>query len=173
MTVIYPEATPVQGFTKVKFVLAISNSAAPSLATEVNAATSLDVSFFIRDWNPQLTANTGSAPNRLGTTVQLPLEGNTQFSSVELRYVYDPQGAPTVNENKLKAMLVRGLEFYAVVRKGIDANTAFIATDKVEVWKVRAGRQNRGRSGEDEFSEYEIIQNVFPLAEFVDGTLAA
>lgn len=174
MTIIFPTATPVQGNTKVKFCLAIATLTAPSLATEINAASSLDVSFYIRDWNPQLTTNTGNSPNRLGTSTTLPVEGNTQFSPVELRFVYDPQAADTTNENKLKAMLPRGTIFYAVVRKGLDAqNTAFAATQHVEVWKCRAGKQNRTRSGDDEFSEYELTQNVFPLQDLTDGIIAA
>ncbi|HET9501658.1 MAG TPA: hypothetical protein VFO98_15505, partial [Marmoricola sp.] len=68
----------------------------------------------------------------------------------------------------------RGTELYFVVRKGFDAqNTAFAASQKVEVWKVRCGRQNFVRSGEDEFSEYEVSQQIFPLVEPVYGTVAA
>ena len=163
MTIIYPEATPSQGNIKLKAVLAITNTAAPSLATEINAATSLDLSMFVRDWNPDITSNTGTAAPRLGTRLQLPQEGQTQLSAVEIRYVYDPQAADTTNENKAKSMLTQGLVFYIVVRKGKDAqNVAFAASQQVEVWKFRAGRQNRTRSGDDEFSEFEISQMLFP-----------
>lgn len=174
MTIIYPEATPVQGNTKVKVVLAIADPDTPSLATEINAASSLDISLFVRDWNPEMTSNSGSAPARLATTVQLPVEGNTQFNAIEIRYVYDPQADDTTDENKAKALLVRGTEFYAVVRKGLDAQaTAFAATQRVEVWKFRAGRQNFVRSGEDEFSEYEVSQLLYPQVEPVHGVIAA
>jgi hypothetical protein len=174
MTVIYPEATPAQGNTKVKVVATIASKTAPSLATEVNAAASLDISCFIRDWNPEITSNSGTAPPRLCTTVQMPQEGRTQFSAIEVRYVYDPQAADTVDANKAKALLVEGTSFYAVVRKGLDAQTsAFAATQKVEVWSFRAGRQNKVRSGDDEFSEFEISQMLYPTAAPVDGVLAA
>lgn len=173
MTIIFPDATPVQGNTKVKLCAAIATLTAPSLATEINAAASLDVSFFLRDWNPDFTANTGSAPPRLGTTVQLPLEGNTQFSAIELRYIYDPTAADSVSNNKLKALMVQGTTLYAVVRKGKDATVAFAATDRVEVWKIRVGKPRRLRSGDDEFSEFEIAQNVMPLADFTDAVVAA
>lgn len=174
MTVIYPEATPVQGNTKVKAVMTIADTEAPSLATEVNAGTSLDLSCFLRDFNPEMTSNSGSAPNRLCTTVSLPVEGNTQFNAIEVRYVYDPQAADAADENKAKALLTRGVEFYAVVRKGLDAREDdFAANDYVEVWKFRAGRQNKVRSGDDEFGEYEISQMWYPLTEPVDGQIAA
>ena len=166
MTVIYPEATPVQGNTKVQAVLSIGTLASPDLSSEINAGTSLDLSCFLRDWNPEINSNTGSAPNRLCTVVSLPVEGNTQFQPIPIRYIYDPQGDNTVDENKAMTLLTRGTEFYAVVRKGLDAqNTAWAAGQRVEVWKFRCGRQNRLRSGDDEFSEYEVVQNLFPQRE--------
>lgn len=174
MALIYPEATPSQGNTKVQAVASIAVLATPDLSSEINAAGSVDLSCFLRDWNPEMSSNTGSAPSRLCTTVTLPTEGTTQFSAIEIRYVYDPQAADTTNENKAKALLERGVEFYAVVRKGFDAQTeAFAVGQHTEVWKFRAGRQNKVRSGDDEFGEYEISQMIFPLLEPVDGVVAA
>lgn len=174
MTVIYPEATPVQGYTSLVLMTDVTTPTAVSLAGEINDASSVNVSCFVRDFNPEMTNNTGTAPARLCTTVQLPVEGNTQFSPIEVRYVYDPQGADSTDDNKAKAFLTRGTEFYALVRKGFDAQAdAFAATQRYELWKFRAGRQNKVRSGEDEFAEYEISQQWFPLLEPVDGVIAA
>lgn len=174
MTIIYPEATPVQGNTSLVLMTSVAALAAAKLATEINAATSINVSCFVRDWNPEMTSNTGNAPARLCSTVQLPVEGNTQFAPIEARYVYDPQADDTAPDNKAKAFLVRGTEFYALVRKGFDAQTAaFAVGQRYELWRFRAGRQNRVRSGTDEFSEYEISQMWFPLTEPVDGVIAA
>lgn len=174
MSIIYPEATTVQGNTKIQVVASIASLSAPSLASEINDSGSLDISCFVRDWNPELQSNQGNAPARLCTTVQLPVEGNTQFSPIEIRYVYDPQAATSTNDNKARALLTRGTEFYFVVRKGLDAqNTDWAASQYVEVWKVRCGRQNYVRSGEDEFSEYEISQLVFPLTEPTFAQVAA
>jgi hypothetical protein len=174
MTIIYPEATSVQGNTKIQVVASIASTSAPSLATEINDAASLDISCFVRDWNPELNSNQGNAPSRLCTTVQLPVEGNTQFSPIELRYVYDPQAATSTNDNKARALLTKGSEFYFVVRKGLDAqSTDWAASQYAEVWKIRCGRQNYVRSGQDEFSEYEISQLVFPLIEPIFAQVAA
>jgi hypothetical protein len=174
MVLIYPEATPVQGNTKVQVVLTVANLAAPDLSSEVNAVGSLDISCFLRDWNPEMTSNSGSSPARLCTTVQLPVEGNTQFSAIEVRYTYDPQAADSTDDNLAKALLERGTEFYAVVRKGIDAReTDWAASQYVEVWKFRCGRQNFVRSGEDEFGEYEVSQLLYPLIEPVYGQIVA
>lgn len=174
MSILYPEATPVQGNTKIQVVASIASLAAPSLASEINAAGSLDISCFIRDWNPELNSNQGNAPARLCTTVQLPVEGNTQFNPIEIRYVYDPQAATSTNDNKARLLLTKGSEFYFVIRKGLDAQaTAWAASQYAEVWKIRCGRQNYVRSGEDEFSEYEISQLVFPLTEPTFAQIAA
>src|SRR5690349_17005526 len=165
IVVVYPEATPVQGNTRVAAVLTVATPTAPDLSAEVDAGTSVDLSCFFRDWNPTINQNEGSAPKRLCTTVQLPVEGNTQFQAFEVRYVYDPQAGAT-NDNKAKDLLTRGTELYLVVRKGLDAqNDAFAAGDYVETWKVRCGRQNFLRSGDDEFSEYEVVQKLYPLTE--------
>jgi hypothetical protein len=174
MTVIYPEATPAQGNTKVAAVATVAVDTAPDLSGELNAVGTLDLSCFLRDWNPELTTNSGTAPPRLCTTAQMPQEGRTQFNAIEIRYVYDPQGDDTVDENKAKALLEQGFEFKAVVRKGLDArNDAWAVGDRVEVWSMRAGRQNYVRSGDDEFSEYEISQMLYPLAEPVEGVVVA
>lgn len=174
MTIIYPEATPVQGNTSLVLLAAVADEAAVKLATEINAAGSVNVSCFVRDFNPELQSNSGNAPARLCSTVQLPVEGLTQFNPIEVRYVYDPQGDDTTDDNKAKAFLTRGTEFWALVRKGFDAQAdAFAVGQRYELWRFRAGRQNKVRSGTDEFSEYEISQSWFPLTEPVDGVIAA
>lgn len=175
MTVIYPEATPVQGNTKVKAVLTVADPAAPSLASEINAASSVDLSCFLRAFAPSVTVNSGTAPPRLCTREQLPQEGNTQFAAIELRYPYDPQADDLTDDNKAKATLTQGTELYLVVRKGLDAREDdFAADEQVEVWKVRLGRQDRTWSGEDEFAEYEIAQMAYPvLTPEYDAVIAA
>ncbi len=173
MPIIYPEATTVQGNTKVFATASVAVLTAPDLSSEL-IEPGLDISCFIRDFNPEIQSNSGSAPARLCTTVQLPTEGNTQFNPIELRYVYDPQAATSTNDNKARALFVRGAEFFFVVRKGLDAQaTDFAATQYVETWKFRMGRQNYLRSGEDEFGEYEIVQLAYPLIEPVHGQIVA
>lgn len=165
MSVYYTEATPSLGNTKVKLVTAIANLAAPDLSSEIDAVTSYDVSLTFREWNPQMNTNTGSAPRRVGTTTQMPVEGLTNYDGIEVRYPYAPQEDDAHVDNEAKSMLTRGTVIFAVVRKGPPAEDAFAAGDRVEIWKVRCGRQNFGRSGDDEFAEFEIIQQVFPLQE--------
>jgi hypothetical protein len=174
MTILYPEGTSVQGNLGLVLMTAVADLDSPDLSSEINAVTSLAIQCFVRDFNPQIQNNTGFAPARACTTVQLPLEGNTQFSPIEVRYVFDPQGDPAADANKAKAFLTRGTEFYAFERKGLDGqNVAMAATQRGRIWKFRAGRQNEDRSGQDEFAEYEIAQQWFPLIEPVDAVIVA
>lgn len=173
MTVLFPEATPVHLNLKVVVANTVASSAAPSLATEINAGTSLDVSCFIRAWNPEISTNSGNAPDRLCTSLSLPIEGKTQLSAISLAYVYDPQAATSTDDNKARLKLAQGTEFYIVARKGLPYTTAFVAAQFSEVWKVRCGRQNYVQSGDDEFAEFEIQQMLYPILEPVHGVVAA
>lgn len=176
MSIYQPEAVKVQGNTKITFVTTIANPASPSLATEIDAASSVEGTLAAYgEWAPGINVNTGNAPARIGTTVQLPEEGNAQRQPIALAYPHDPSKPDTDPANKLKALLTQGTELYAVVRRGVDAQTAFASGDQVEVWKVRCGYQNDdGATGTDEFAEYQVSQNLIPVTtEPTVGTVAA
>lgn len=173
MTVIFPEATPVLGNLKVLLADAIATTTAPDLSSEIGAVTSLDISCYIRKWMADITTNTGVAPSRVCSTLDLPTTGKSSLAAIELRYVYDPQADDTTDENKLKAKLTEGTELYVVVRKGLPFATAFAATQKTEVFKVRVGRQNRVTSGDDDFAEFEISQYLYPIVLPAYGAVVA
>ena len=174
MSVFFPEATPVLGNIKVKAFLACADPKAPKLATELNAVSSVDLSCFLRPFTPGITTNSGTAPDRLCTTVTLPQEGRTEFSAFELRYVYDPQGDDTDPDNAAKKLLVRGTVLYLAIRKGKDARLVpLAASDKAEIWKVRLGRQNKVTSDGDDQAEFEIAQMAFPMQEVADDAVIA
>lgn len=176
MTSIYePEAVPVQAMVKIAFVTAIADTDAPSIASEVKATSSVEATMVIRQWNPTTNVNTGNAPARLGTRVQQPVEGNAQRQPIAITYPYDPSVEDSDVNNKLKALLAQNTLVYAVVRKGTDIDTDWTAADRVDVWHVRAGYQAEEQSGDntDEFAEFEIHQNLFPLVNKIEGVLAA
>lgn len=174
MTVLFPEATPVLGNLKLALVDAIASMAAPSLASEIGDSGTLDISCYVRAWNPTPTTNSGTAPARVCTLVDLPREGKTQMPGISIAYPYDPQADDTTTENKAKAKLVRGTELFVVVRKGLPFSTAFALADRTETWKVVCGRQNKVQSDDTEYAEFEIQQMLFPVAQdVVDGVIAA
>ena len=174
MTVYFPEATPVLGNLKMNAILTVADPAAIKLATEWNANSSVDLTCFVRPLIPSATTNSGSAPNRMCTTITLPNEGRTEISAFELRYVYDPQADDTDPDNKAKALLVRGLSLTLAFRKGLDARAVAPAVgQKTEAWYGRLGRQNRVTSGDDDQAEFEISQMFFPKSDVVYGALVA
>jgi hypothetical protein len=176
MTSIYePEAVPVQAMVKIAFVLALADPTAPDISTEVKASSSVEATMVIRQWNPTTNVNTGNAPARLGTRVQQPVEGNAQRQPIAITYPYDPSVADSDVNNKLKALLAQNTLVYAVVRKGTDIDTDWTVADRCDVWHVRAGYQAEEQSGDntDEFAEFEMHQNLFPLVNKVVGILAA
>lgn len=176
MSIYEPEAVNVQGQTKVVFVLAIADMEAPDLSSEINAMTSVEATMAMDVWAPTDNVNTGNAKARLGTKVQQPIEGNVQRQPIPLVYPHDPAADDADPNNTLRALLEENLVLYAVVREGVDIETPMAAADLVSVWKIRCGHQARARSAEgntDEFAQFEIHQNVYPLIERVDGVVAA
>lgn len=174
MTVFFPEATPVLGNIKVNAMVTVADLAAIKVATEWNATSSVDLTCFLRPFATNVTSASGTAPNRLCTTITLPNEGRTEIGGFELRYVYDPQALDTDPDNKAKAMLVRGTVLTLGIRKGLDARVVAAAVgQQTEAWKVRLGRANRVTSGDDDQAEFEISQMAYPLADVVYGTLVA
>lgn len=166
MTVLFPEATKAQGNISVTAVASIATPTAPSLATEINATSSVNISCFLYDNGSIVNATTNkvTANARLCTTEQFQQFGNTLFEVSDLMYVYNPQGSPTDPANKAKELLDEGAEVYLVERLGLDAqNTDYAAAQLVNVYHVRLGKQNRTRQGDAESAEFSITQSAILL----------
>lgn len=176
MTIVFPEAVKQQGNTAVVAVLTIANTAAPSLATEINASTSRNISCYLYSGGAATaTTNKGESPRRLCSTKTFQQFGITNYEITDLQYVYKPQAAGTDTANAAKTMLTEGTEVFLVIRRGLSAqNTAYAAGQKVDVWKVRLGPQNRTATGDGEFDEFTITQSVVALVPPTeDATIAA
>ena len=182
MTIYFPEAVTVQESTKVALCTTIADLTAPSIASEIKAVTTVEATMAFRDWAPTLTPNTGNSPARLGTAIQLPVEGNIPLSAIATAYPWDPSADDADVNNEVKALMIRNTLLYVVVRKGIDITTDWAAGQPVDVWHVRCGFQDddatssgagSGGGSTDEFAEFEVHQNLFPLSLKTRGTLAA
>lgn len=176
MTVVFPEAVKAQGNVSVTVVQTIANTAAPSLATEINAVSSVNVSCYLYSGGVGTSStNKGEAPRRLCSTDTFQQFGNTSYDVSDLSYLYDPQGDDADEANEAKAALTEGTDVYLVVRKGLDAkDTAYAASQKVDIWHVRLGPQNRATTGDGEFDEFAITQPVIVLESPVyDAEIAA
>lgn len=160
MSIIFPEATKSLGNTTLIAVETIASMAAPSLATEINAASSVIGSCFLySDMVAGGETNKGTAPTRACETSEREEFGRTKYSIQDIQYVYDPQAGAT-DENKFKDLLAPNTELYLVERMGFDKDTALAAGQKVNVHHVRVGPQNRTKTGDGEFDEFSITQAV-------------
>lgn len=177
MTLVMPEGVPVLGATSVRAVVSILDPTAPKLATEINAATSVDISLHLNanGWAPGATTNKGAPPARLGAKTTTERFNRTQWTLGTLQYVFDPQADDTVLVNKAKALLVEGTKIHLLERLGLDAETDAFAVDQNTVdHYVTLGPQVKGPADRsDENAEFVIMQDVVYVTADgpVDGTI--
>jgi hypothetical protein len=178
MTVVSPEGTPTLGNTKVQAVASIADMAAPKLATEVQAATSVDGSFYIypAGWTPSGDTPKGQKPARLGSKKTAESLNRTQYTIGALQYVHDPQGDDPAVGNEMRNLCQSGAEIYFVERMGLDAETvAWAVGQRVLVHHLRLGPQIWSGDRTDENGEFFITQSaVYVTGDGpVEGVLAA
>lgn len=176
MTVVYPEGTPTLGTTKLKAGVVVPVSlAAPSLATNVNAASSVEITghLFAAGWNPTGSQGKGQKAPRMGATFQRDSLSRAQWTAPTLQYVYDPTAADSAEGNEAKELLVAGTEVVIYERRGLDADTAFAASQRVRVHHLRVGEQIPMGDHADENGEFFIQQETEYLSDPVDGVIAA
>lgn len=177
-TLIMPDGVPVLGATSVIICQSIADMTAPKLATELQAATSVDASLFLNPagWAPNATSNKGTRPPRLGSKTQRETFNRTTYSMGTLQYVYDPQADDTDPSNAVKAACAPTTTVYAVERLGLDAETdAWAVTQKVRVHKITLGVQNPSGDRSDDNAEFLLMQDAIyaNLEGPVDGVIAA
>lgn len=163
MTIVFPEGVRVRGKTSLKWVPVIATPTAPALATEINAAGSLDISCYVYadSWNPALEQNKGEAPLRLCTNVTIDQFGNVKYTLPDLSYIVDPQAVAASDGIKAFETLVPDTTGYFVERLGLNAQTsAFAVGQFVNVWPVQLGPQLQTGDRSDEFSEFTVMQPV-------------
>lgn len=175
MTTVYPEGTPTLGNTKLAALVAVAAPAAPKLATEINAATSVEISCFVypAGWNPTGTQGKGTKPLRLCTKTQRDSLNRIAWTAPTLQYVYDPQAADSAVGNEAKELLVEGAIVYIVERRGIDSDDPFATTQQVRTHHLRLGAQIPSGDLTDENGEFFITQETEYVTDPVDGVIAA
>lgn len=167
-TFVYPEGTPTLGNTKVIACVAVTSKAAPSLATEINASTSVDMSgyFLANGWTPDATTAKGTKLPRLYSRTTQERLNRTSHTIGDLMYSHDPQGAIDAAGNEAKELLAEGSRICFVERRGKDAQTvAMAASDKVRTFVLELGPQIDSGELTDENGEYYIKQAVILIGE--------
>lgn len=168
VTIYEPTAVAIQQNRKIVFLTACADEAAPKIATEIKAATSVEGTLALTSWNPSVNVNTGSAKPRVGTGEQLPRQGNKQYQPIGITYPHDPSKDDTDDNNQLRALLKENTTVFAVVRDGTDIETDWTVADLGQTYQVKCGFQdtngdNTAGGTTDEFAEFEISQQLFLL----------
>jgi hypothetical protein len=173
VTIIYPEATPVLGNVKVKAVVDIVDLTAPALATEVNAASSVDMScaLMANGWTPTTSQGKGTRMRRLCSTADVE-QLNPAVHTVGT--IMWSEGDPQSPDAIISALMVEGAALYFVERLGKDSDTAFAVADKVVTHYLRLGKPYRVYDTTADNGEfYMAAEAVYVNAGPVEGVLAA
>lgn len=173
--IFFPAGVKVQGNDKIVLMTAVADRTAPSLATEIGAATSVEITeAAYGTWSAPVNVNTGNAPTRIGTVEQEPEEGNAQRQVIPFAFPVDPGKPKSDPVNKLWALLEQGTTLFVFVRRGKSKDTDFAVGDVGLVYQVTAGFQPEpSATGDDEFAEYQVAQNLIPKGSPVEATLVA
>ena len=161
MPVTIPVGVKAEGTLKVSYVPTIAVVTAPT-TVEVNAAGSLDVSFFFTAGNFKPGGEQARGDDRrVGSKQTFEVLGREKASIDDIVYISDPQAAALAASNKAMELFQPGVTGYFVVRYGLDAETVdFAAAQKVWVWPIIFGSQFITQLGDDEFAKITITQAV-------------
>jgi hypothetical protein len=159
----FPEGTPTLANVKLKAILSIANVSAPVLSTEVNAATSVDLSlhFFPEGWSPTAAQGKGATRRRLGSTKTTERLNTTTYSLGALQYIHKPELDDAAEGNEARELLQPGMRIYFLEAQGVDGETGVLAVgDRGRVHYVTLGEQIWSGDQTDENGEYFITQEL-------------
>jgi hypothetical protein len=130
-----PAAIPSDGFVTLKWVPAIANVSAPSLGTELNAASALALECYLKENFAPGADTTAVEDRRMCSKQVFNTAGTTTYTIEDIVATYDPQNAASL-ANKAYAALVPGTNGFLVARWGMDVDTALAAAQKVDIYPV-------------------------------------
>lgn len=162
MTILIPEATTQMGKVGLLLVPTMASPDAPSLATDINGAATLDITCFTRaeGWAPSMDQPKGTAPRRVCTvrgqeTLNVPTE-----TLPNLTYVWGPQSPDGSDENKMYEAAVPGTLAYVLARYGLPYDAAYAVGQFVNVHRVEFGEYAEPIDLSDENAQFHISQGV-------------
>jgi hypothetical protein len=173
LTTVYPESTPSLGAIKVAAAVAVADLTAPKLATEIEAASSVDLScaLMAEGWTPSTTQGKATRKRRLcsRSDVEQLNPAMNQIGTI-LYSVGDPQNP----ETSIDSLMVQGALIYVIERLGPDNEDPFVVGDKVITHYLRLGvpyviRDTGGDNGEFHMGVEATYVNGGP----VKGVVAA
>lgn len=144
---------PVDGMTRVDWVSAISNNAAPTTA-ELNAGIALTLKV-TDDGLIGFEADTADVPTTsLADVFDTVDVGRVSYSGTALR-IKKQTSTDTIYDT-----LVKGTAGYLVVRRNTAYNTAWTAAQKVEVYPVKCGETKFVMPAANTLSRYEVPMKI-------------
>jgi len=164
-------STPADGMTLVKIVTAIADTSAPKVATEINAASSVDISCYLTagGWKPSLSEQV-ITDERLCTTQTYEQKGRSQ-RGLDVEYIDNTNTANAATYNKAKDTLVPGTPMFIVVRTGLPYETAAAAAQKFSVYPITPGEYNE--LPPEANSVFKIAQKLFVTGKVKISAAAA
>lgn len=157
---IRPAGAKTFGKEKWVFVPTLANPAAPATATELTAASALDVScyFYSSSGKPDVSQDRVTPPPRICDTQQYEAMGLGKWQGGDLHYAVDPQAAAGSDGKKALEKFPEGTTGYLVQRLGVDVDTDFAAGQFVSVYPVELGTPVVTNEGDGEAAEAAIKQ---------------
>jgi hypothetical protein len=142
---------PVDGKTRIAWVPAIANIAAPTVA-ELNAGLLLTYRV-TRDGLMGYEPTTNKIDNAsIGDTFDITTVGTDSFGDTALRL---KRQTPLAGDTAYTT-LVKGAEGYIVIRRDVDRDTAWTAAQLCEVYPTTCGRRKRLAPEQNTVTRYEV-----------------
>jgi hypothetical protein len=142
------------GMTRVAYVAAISNQAAPTV-TELNLGILLQ-SLITADGLVGFEATTADVDNSaLDSTFDTVGIGRDSYSGTLLRLKKQTVGADTAYST-----LIRGAPGFIVIRRDVPSTTAWATNDAVEVYPIVCGRRKRLAPEKNTVTRYEVPTKI-------------
>lgn len=162
-----PLSVPSDGTLRVDFVATIANLSAPSVAGELNAVTSQELSPYITGDGWQPTGEQASVTDERLASVQTFEQPGRKTKSLTVVYVHNPD-SPTNNE--AYTTLAEGTTGYAVARWAVPRTQAWAVGDIVDIWPITAGEPMKNFNGAN--SVHTVTQRLFITNEVVLDSVA-
>lgn len=141
------------GNTKVTFVPAIADISAPKAATELSAASAVDLQDYITPDGANVAAPTEAVIDAsvLSSTADFEAPGRYKLAT-DLTMQRDD----TVTSDKGWTTMVRGTKGFLVVRRNKPAGTAYAVGDVLEVYTVTVGKRTMLKPAKNMLATFSV-----------------
>jgi hypothetical protein len=158
---VYPPGVSSQGNTRAIYVPTLVAAGAPDISSELNAAGAVDFSCFLLEDQFNFTGEQARGEDRRFCSKEsFETLGVAKRGIADLQYVFDPQAAAALPENRAYEVFKKDVTGFFIVRMGFDARTVdWAAGQKVDVWPIKFGLQVKVLGG-GEFAKFNVTQAV-------------